>query len=234
MSLEFQYGQYSYQYFVEFLERKSLTLVVRPDLRIIVKAPVGTGLTEIEDFLTKKWLWLEKQLTELKKYRKYRREPRFVTGESHWYLGRQYLLDIRSAVSDSVKLERNKIVIFSTKKYDNSDHNRLLFEAWLEGRCRQVFKRQFIEAYKMFNLNALPQLKIRRMNKRWGSCSRDGRVIYLNPELIKTSTEMIRYVCIHEFCHVGNPSHNRKFYDLLERKMPDWRRVKNSLEVNFG
>lgn len=63
----------------------------------------------------------------------------------------------------------------------------------------------------MFNLSILPQLKIRKMNKRWGSHSRDGKVISLNPDLMQTSTEMIRYVCIHEFCHVGNPCHNREF-----------------------
>lgn len=234
MSLEFCYGKYRYRYFVEFLERKSLTLVVRPDLRIIVKAPIGTSLLEIEAFLSKKWLWLEKQLTELKKYQKFRREPVFAAGESHWYLGRQYLLEIRSAGVDSVKLERSKIIIFSTKKYDNMAYNRMLFEKWLDERRQRVFKKQFIEAYKMFNLSVLPQLKIRKMNKRWGSCSRDGKVISLNPDLIQTSTEMIRYVCVHELCHVGNPYHNREFYDLLERKMPDWRRIKNSLEVNFG
>ena len=93
MKLEFIYGKYRYDYFVEFLERKSLTLIVRPDLRIIVRAPKEVTLAEIEKFLAKKWSWMEKQLAEFRKYKKpVELERRYVSGESYFYLGRQYLL----------------------------------------------------------------------------------------------------------------------------------------------
>lgn len=235
MKLKFEYGEYCYDYHLEFLDRKSLTLIVRPDLRIIVRAPKGCSLEKIEAFLIRKWSWLERQLAEFKRYQKPRRaERRYVSGESYYYLGRQYLLEVREAERDLVKLERNKIVIFTTMSVKNLKHNRKLFTNWLDVRTRSVFKRQFILAYKKFNYNKIPQLKIRIMAKRWGSCSRDGKVISLNPELIKTSTKAIYYVCLHELCHVNNPKHDQEFYDLLERKMSDWRDVKNSLEVNFG
>lgn len=208
---------------------------MRPDLRIIVRAPKEVTLAEIEKFLAKKWSWMEKQLAEFRKYKKpVELERRYVSGESYFYLGRQYLLEVRSAKRDLVRLERNKIVIFTTKSLRNSEHNGRLFNEWLDGRRWSVFKRQFIKAFGEFNYKTIPQLKIRAMKRRWGSCSRDGRVVALNPDLIKAPTEAIYYVCLHELCHINNPTHNQQFYDLLESKMPEWREIKNSLEVNFG
>ncbi|MFZ2276056.1 MAG: YgjP-like metallopeptidase domain-containing protein, partial [Candidatus Nanogingivalis sp.] len=92
MKQVFQYDDYSYDYFIEFSERKSFTLVVRPDLRIIVRAPLDATLDEIEKFLQRKWRWLEKQLTELRKYRKPGSTELYISGKSLYYLGRQYML----------------------------------------------------------------------------------------------------------------------------------------------
>ena len=65
-----EYGSYEYEYFVEFSDRKTMTLVVRPDLRIVARVPVGTETGEIEDLMKRKWRWMSKQLAELSRYHK--------------------------------------------------------------------------------------------------------------------------------------------------------------------
>lgn len=60
------------------------------------------------------------------------------------------------------------------------------------------------------------------MNNRWGSCTPGGRII-LNPELIKAPIDCIDYVITHELCHLVEPNHNARFWQLLGALMPDWK-----------
>ena len=75
-----------------------------------------------------------------------------------------------------------------------------------------------------------PEVKLRGMRTRWGSCSRP-KTILLNPELIKTPLYCIEYVIMHELCHLQHPDHSRAFRRLLTRCMPDWERRKSKLEL---
>jgi predicted metal-dependent hydrolase len=52
----------------------------------------------------------------------------------------------------------------------------------------------------------------------------------LNTELIRAPRGCIDYVITHELCHLVVPDHSRKFTNLLERVMPDWRDRKRHLE----
>ncbi len=52
----------------------------------------------------------------------------------------------------------------------------------------------------------------------------------LNLELIKTPKECIKYVVIHELCHLLHANHSKAFYDLHESALPDWEKRKHKLE----
>lgn len=233
MKQTFEYGQYSYEYYIEFGERKSLTLVVRPDLRIIVRVPLGTTLAEIEAFLKRKWRWLEKQLRELRKYSKAQADKKYVSGESFRYLGRQYMLEVQSANYNDVKLEHGKLHVYTTKSLRNSAHNQELIEEWYSRKRTFVFRREFNRALSLFDFDDVPKLRQRHMARRWGSYTNDNKVL-LNPRLIQAPREAIYYVCMHELCHKISKKHDEKFYDALEKRIPNWRRIKEHLEINYG
>jgi predicted metal-dependent hydrolase len=72
-------------------------------------------------------------------------------------------------------------------------------------------------------------LTIRKMSKRWGSCTPGGRIT-LNLELIKAPKGSIEYVIIHELCHLVYHSHTKSFFDLQNHMLPDWKKWKNRLE----
>ena len=67
---EFIFGTFVYEYQLIKQDRKTLSLTVTPDLRIVLKCPVQTDNERIETFLQKKWFWLEKQLSFFKKYQR--------------------------------------------------------------------------------------------------------------------------------------------------------------------
>lgn len=229
----FRYGEYTYEYYVEFSERKSYTLIVRPDLRIIARVPLDATLSEIEGFLRRKWQWLEKQLHELRKYQKSSSSVAHVSGKTMYYLGRQYTLDVLPGVEDAVKLERGRLRVYTTKSTRNSTHNQKLVERWYARRRKQVFGKEYLRALKLFDYDKMPQLRERVMATRWGSYTADNKVS-LNPKLIQAPREAIYYVCVHELCHVINRKHDTAFYTELEARIPNWRRIKEMLEIRFG
>lgn len=79
-----------------------------------------------------------------------------------------------------------------------------------------------------------PEITIRAMRSRWGSCSARGRIT-LNVKLIKVPKTYIDYVIFHELCHLAEPYHNARYYELLDRVLPDWRERRDRLNsFEFG
>ena len=76
---------------------------------------------------------------------------------------------------------------------------------------------------------SMPILKVRKLNKRWGSYLKKHEVI-LNPLLIHASKQSIDYIITHELCHYYYKTHSSSFYDLLTSKIPEWQDIKNRLE----
>ena len=103
---------------------------------------------------------------------------------------------------------------------------------WYYHHAIRKFDETITEAWKHFKSYELerPQLVIRRMPRRWGSCTPNNRVL-LNPEIIKAPSKCIEYVVMHELCHLVHPHHGKAFYDLQSKMMPDWQKWKQRLEM---
>ncbi|HHW94796.1 MAG TPA: M48 family metallopeptidase [Mogibacterium sp.] len=71
--------------------------------------------------------------------------------------------------------------------------------------------------------------KVRDMHTRWGSCNTETRRINLSLMLATRSDEELDYVILHELVHTLVPNHGDKFYELMYRFMPDWKRVRKKL-----
>jgi len=155
---------------------------------------------------------------------------RYVSGETHRYLGRQYRLKVVEGGTGAVKLKGRFIWVHIPCKGDRRTVRHLV-ESWYLLRAKDRLARSFAEsAAKMGpRLKDLPPLKFRRMSKRWGSWTKLGG-ISLNPELIKAPASCIDYVVTHELCHAMHGNHGQEFYALLRRVMPDWETRKARLE----
>jgi len=218
-------------------ERRSIALIVRPDGGVEVRAPRAITQDTIDEFLSKKQLWLKRRLDEFERYRKPFYEKRYLSGESFRYLGRQYILKVVPDGGDFVRIEGRKLAIHSSKALDDADWNRRLVQRWLDGRKTQVFMQQYREACCRFGLREeqAPQLRIKSMRTRWGSYSHKTNTVYLNARLVEAPTEAIRMVCIHELCHLKHRAHDKAFYAAMDRYQDaNWRRVKEKLEIQYG
>ena len=66
------------------------------------------------------------------------------------------------------------------------------------------------------------------MKARWGSCGANG-VVTLNLKLIQVGKPLIDYVIVHELCHLVEHNHSKRYYALLDRMLPDWRKRRQQL-----
>lgn len=231
----FNYGRYSYQYYLSKENRKTISLVVKPDKTIVIKAPIKAKTEEIESFLKRKWSWMRRQITYFDKYNRKTYRKEYVSGESFFYLGRQYKLVVRKRKKESVKFSKGVLELYTKKELRNSSHNRDLLKKWYEKRAKEVFAERYKVVLLSFDYNFVPELETRKMNKRWGSFL-SNKKIYLNPELVKSSKACIDYVITHELCHMVYKKHSKDFYKLLSQKCSDWESRKEKLEllaINF-
>lgn len=216
---------------VEQRARKTLEINVHPDQRVTVVAPLGATLEEIIRRTQKRGVWILKQIHVFEELQPLPPEPRYVSGETHRYLGRQYRLKIAEADRDSVKLKGRFLYVHLGNREDTAKVERLL-EQWYRSHARDIFQTRLktcLESARSLKLEE-PPMTIRKMVKRWGSCTSAGRIL-LNLDLVKVPLHCIEYVIMHELCHLKVHNHSRKFYQLLSRCMPDWEQRKARLDL---
>jgi predicted metal-dependent hydrolase len=228
------YGNTSLDVELEFSGRSSLSLEVNPDLTIRVVAPENTSLEVIEEQVLKKGSWIIKQLDFFQQFLPRTPERHYVSGETHLYLGRKYILKIRKSDQTGVKLLGGELRVF-VKDLGNTDQVKRLLTEWYYGHAKRRFNQLIDDCLTQFKKYGIerPPLVVKRMTKRWGSCTPQNKII-LNPEIIKAPSKCIEYVVVHELCHLVHPNHSTAFYDLQTEVMPKWEKWKLKLEKGLS
>jgi predicted metal-dependent hydrolase len=225
------YGKHSIRYTVVRRTRKTLEIAVEPDSTVSVAAPISASPESIAAKARKRAAWILAQQRYFDQFNPRTPARRYVSGETHLYLGRQYRLRVVKGESNSVKLMRGTIQIQSSHP-ESSEQTKALLETWYRAKARAKFLERSEVCMERFSRPAAvtPRgLTIRVMPKRWGSMSRGGR-LSLNLRLIQAPVDAIDYVITHELCHRIEPSHSPKYFRILKRAMSDWERRKERLE----
>lgn len=222
-----QYGATIIDYVIEFAQRKTLSICVNPDSSVCLRAPIDATLEQIQQKVHKRASWILKQKRFFESFGTSTTKRQYISGESHLYLGRQYMLRVKESNVNAVHYQNNIIEIECRHKKDAG----ILLQTWYRQRANvkfQEYAQPIIEQFSVYGVK--PQsLSIKKMDKRWGYCTIDGHIT-LNPRLICAPRCCIEYVITHELCHLIYRSHNKEFYALLTKEMPHWEKWKNKLE----
>jgi predicted metal-dependent hydrolase len=209
---------------------KRLAISVCPNLAVEVKAPKGKSLTQIKARVERRAAWIARQLHHFRQAPPAAPKRRYVSGETHVFFGRQYRLKLHPADRNSVKLIGRYLHV-CTPTPCHTQRVRALVEDWYRDRAKQLLHRRVQQCYqdvKRFGIPS-PTIRLKKMHKRWGSCTRTASIT-LNSDLIKAPSQCIDYVIVHELCHLRVHGHNGNFFRLLTVCMPDWRHRKRRLD----
>ncbi len=227
---KFIYGDKEIKVEVEFRKRKHLSIIVYPDLRVVARAPFKTKTEKISEIIQKKSRWIAKKIDYFNDLEPRLPPSEFVNGEIHYFLGIPYKLKILFDKKAKLEIAENFIEIKLPNQEIKIKIQKLLMN-WYSAKAKELIpERVFKYLPDFLEMGASkPEIRFRKMKRRWGSCS-NKNVIILNTELIKSSFYCIDYVVVHELCHLIHHGHNKKFYHLLQTKMPDWKERKKKLE----
>jgi predicted metal-dependent hydrolase len=229
--LSVQFGRKRIEYALRYSRRKTLAIDVHPDLSVIVTAPVGSTDDAVRQRVEKRSAWIIQQQRFFETYLPTLPPRRYVSGESHRYLGRQYRLRVHQADADAVKMSRGQLnvgLVDTSKK----ERVKALVIRWYRDRAEAVFREHFdawAEKAQRHGIQA-DGFQLHRMKNRWGSCTGEGGIL-LNPDLITAPIMCIEYVIAHELCHLKEHNHGSGFYRLLHALMPDWERRRERLNL---
>lgn len=226
-----QIGSVAVPFTLQLKRRGTLAITVFPDGAVLVSAPQNAPLDAINARLRRRGSWILRTRRYFEAFRPRTPERRYVNGETHRFLGRQLRLFLRPGEASRVHVDGLFLVVGGTQLADDRTVRKRV-AAWYSRQARQVFAERLQACLADFRPEGVsgPELTVRRLTHRWGSMSRDGSHLTLNVRLVEARRPEIDYVITHELCHILHPHHGRSFFELLDRKMPDWAKRKMRLE----
>ena len=215
-----------------------IAIHVHPDGTVEVDAPESTKPEHIRAAVRKRARWLANHVEKIRESQRDLLPRCYISGESHFYLGRRYLLkiaplsssEVGSGRKPGVKLKGGQLQVATTER-DPAVVKKLLAD-WYRVRARTHFERRLAVLIDRISWvgKIPPPVKLIAMKKNWGSCSPSGSIV-LNPHLVKAPRECIDYVITHELCHLREHNHSKQFFRLLDRCCDDWRAKKERLDM---
>jgi len=206
-------------------DRKSITIIVDRDSKVIVNAPNHLNEEEIEKYIYKKRLWIWEKLAIKKSANEDIFEKKFISGESFSYLGRNYRLQIIEGNND-LKLKSGWFILGKRKQSKAKE----IFKDWysvhlknkIEERLELICNEKRIEK---------PTFRIMELGFRWGSCTKEGSLNF-NWKIAMAPLSIIDYVILHEIVHLKEHTHNEKFWKEILKLMPNYLEKKEWLKIN--
>ena len=202
--------------------------VLPPDGKVRVTAPLNFSEDAIRTFVATKLSWIKKhQKTFQNQPRQTPRE--YVSGESHYFLGRRYILEVlEQDEKPRVYIKGKQRIILVCRPGSDREKRKDILLRWYRKHLSFILEKLVSKWEKELGVQAR-SWRVQRMKTKWGSCNPIKRTMTFNLELAKWSENCIEYVVLHELLHLIERKHNERFRQLLDKNMPLWRRYKDQL-----
>lgn len=208
---------------------KNMHLAVYPPTgRIRLAVPLGTDSEVMRLFAISKLGWIKKHI---KSFTEQSREtPRdYISGESHYFEGRRYLLNIIEREGyNKIEVKNHKELDLFIKPNSTKEQKARVFKEWYRKQLKAQIPTIIDKWENVIGVKA-NEWGVKQMRTKWGSCNIDSRRIWLNLELGKKPRQCLEYIVVHELVHLLERNHNDKFIAHLNQFMPKWRAHRDEL-----
>jgi predicted metal-dependent hydrolase len=204
--------------------RRTIALIVTPEARVIVRAPLKAPAALIDAFVREHHGWIKKKVAEMKE-RPQGVAHAYEEGEVFWFLGRPYPLHI---VDDgNAAIGRTDRLCVSRSLVPDI---RMAVKRWYAAEAAKEIRSRCMW-FSMMTGYSPASVRITDARQRWGSCTHTGGLNF-SWRLIQAPLEIVDYVIVHELVHLRQPDHSRKFWAKVEALMPDYPRRREWLREN--
>ena len=202
--------------------------VYPPNGKVRVAAPPHLDDEAVRLAIVSRLSWIQRQRQSFaRQERQTARE--MVTGESHYYEGRRYRLNVvEQSGNPRVRLANNSTLELKVPPGTDRDGRIKVLDRWYR-RQLKVRIPDLLTCWERVIGVDVADCRVKRMKTRWGSCSIEARRIWLNLELAKKDPACLEYILVHEMVHLIERHHSDRFRSLLDRFLPDWRLRRDEL-----
>jgi predicted metal-dependent hydrolase len=218
---------------------KNINMRIHNDGKIFLSAPLNVSSDIVESFIILREDWIIKHLDRINVASKYH-SIELKNGEGIPIFDKKYILNIQKSKTKASYIEDDKLTILLPEPTNKKQIQNLL-SSFLEDilkenlyiMCSDIYERNF----RSFNVS-YPEIQIRKMKARWGSCHSQKSKLIFNKQLVFLPKKCIEYIIYHEFTHFIHPNHSPDFYRTLKGFLPDFCERKNELKkynnnINF-
>ena len=202
---------------------KNINLRIKAEGTIYVSANKHVPVSTIEDFIIQKG---EVILRSIERFANKKVEDDVI-----------YILGKKTAIYKEVTepgktgiLYNGETVRLKLLDINDEESSTYFLRKLIEHISEEVLMRSFNDVYEICKglTKSKPVLKMGFRKTVWGTCHAQKNQIILNRKLVMLPKECIEAVIIHEFCHFRSMKHDKKFYDIMSKYLPDWKQ-KNKL-----
>jgi predicted metal-dependent hydrolase len=209
-------------------KRIILRVTVTHGLEVVV--PTAAARRQIPEILAKNRAWIERALKKLGDEQvaaslELQTPPAVIALPAvaeMWTVTREHVTGARPRLE-----ERASHHLHLRADLSDSAGWQTLLRTWLMARAEKAFSVWLKQLSERTQLK-YARITVRLQKTRWGSCSRSGN-ISLNARLLFVAPEIATYVLLHELCHTKELNHSIRFWRLVERFEPNWRKLDRAL-----
>lgn len=202
--------------------------VYPPNGKVRVAAPPHLDDEAVRLAIVSRLSWIRRQRQNFaRQARQSARE--MVTGESHYFAGRRYRLNVvEQAGHPGVRLANTHRLELTVRPGTDRAGRQQVLERWYRRQLKARIPELLTHWESVVGVE-VADCRVRKMKTKWGSCNTQARRIWLNLELAKKPPGCLEYILVHEMVHCHERHHTDRFGKLMDQFMPDWRLRKAEL-----
>ena len=191
---------------------------------VVVKAPWYYTNTQIQDIIEEKRQWI---LNKIKEY-ELSQEKKYIRNEIVKLLGDdcKVIINYKNLKKPTLTVEGKDIKICLPNKYKKLNRDEILVKL-IEKLYDLVAQKEIemsMERVRKLVGFAPEDYEIKRIENKMGDCIKEKELIIINPDIVKYDRQTIDYIVLHQFCHLKYKTHSKKFIEMLEENMPNYKK----------
>lgn len=207
-------------------KRKTISLEVKTDASLIIRAPLFVSEEKIYNLFRQKKPWIERTVKKMLCRKNEIPRKVFSEGEDFFFLGKAYRLRVSETGQDEIRIEEDSLVV--SRKY--LDNPRPVFLQWYYRQAARIFHERTVWFSSSARV-ACRSIRISQGRTKWGSCAGLGNLTF-NWRLVMAPLHIIDYVVAHEVAHIHERNHSRRFWKKVSELFPEYEVCKKWLRDN--
>ena len=162
----------------------------------------------------------------------------WTTGEKFYYKGEEFTIlrerKNTTRIGVNLSLEQKQIIITLPENISHQQAKTYvdkLIKKLLKSNTEAVIAQRLPYWSKITQIG-YNEVKVRDAITRYGSCMPSKKNLYFSSRLVMLPEDKIDAIIVHELCHMKHKNHNKEFYDLVAKYIPNYKEIDKWLKLN--